>query len=53
MFLSTDWWTMFAWVGAPAAVAAIALWFGAVPPGTYIGGMMAALTIGWMMFLRG
>jgi len=53
MFLGANWWTMFAWVGAPSTIAAIALWFAAVPPGTYVGGMMAALTIGWMMFLRG
>jgi hypothetical protein len=52
-FIGADWWQLFAWVGAPATVAAIALWFAAVPPGTYVGGMMAALTIGWIAFLRG
>ena len=52
-FIGAEWWQMFAWVGAPADIAAIALWFMAVPPGTYVGGMMAALTIGWMVFLRG
>lgn len=50
-FLDATWWTYFAWVGAPANIAAIALWFAAVPPGTYIGGMMAALTLGWIAYL--
>ena len=52
-FIGADWWQLFAWVGAPATIAAVALWFAAVPPGTYVGGMMAALTIGWIAFLRG
>jgi len=42
--LQADWWTSFAWLGAPADFLAIALWFGAAPPGTYMGGMLAALT---------
>jgi len=50
-FLDASWWQLFAWVGAPANIAAIALWFAAVPPGTYIGGMLAALTLGWIAFM--
>lgn len=49
--LEAPWWQLFAWVGAPANIAAIALWFAAVPPGTYVGGMLAALTLGWIAFM--
>ena len=50
-FMDASWWQLFAWVGAPANIAAIALWFAAVPPGTYVGGMLAALTLGWIAFM--
>ena len=52
-FLQASWWQSFAWLGAPADILAIALWFGAIPPGTYVGGMLAALTLGWIAFQRG
>jgi hypothetical protein len=49
--LGQQWWALGAWLGAPLTVAAIALWFGAVPSGAYIAGVMASLTIGWLVFL--
>lgn len=45
-FLGAEWWRMFAWLGAPTTIAAIALWFGAVPPGMYAGGVLAAIVLG-------
>lgn len=41
----TEWWRTAAWVGAPTTLIGIALWAGSIPPGTYLGGLMAAATI--------
>lgn len=45
------WWVYGAWLGAPMTIIAIALWFGALPMGMYAAGVMAALTLGWLVFL--
>ena len=52
LFMSQNWWVLFAWVGAPATLLAVLLWFGAVPMGTYAGGVLAALTLGALIFRR-
>lgn len=46
------WWELGAWLGAPLTILAIALWFGAVPVGTYVGGVLAALTLGSLVYLK-
>lgn len=48
--LGQSWWTFGAWLGAPATILAVALWFGAVPMGTYVGGVFAALTLGVLVY---
>lgn len=50
-YLDQAWWTNAAWVGAPATLLAIALWAGAVPPGTYAGGALAVATIVYLLVL--
>ena len=40
-FRYDGYWMTAAWVGAPATVAAIVLWAGVVPTGTYVGGLLA------------
>lgn len=52
LFLGASWWTAFGWLGAPATILAIALWFGAVPMGAYAGGILAALLLGALVFMR-
>lgn len=50
--LGQGWWVYGAWLGAPLTITAVALWFGAVPSGTYAGGVLAALTIGALVWLQ-
>jgi len=50
--LEQGWWVLGAWLGAPLTIAAVALWFGAVPAGTYAGGVLAALTIGALVWIQ-
>ena len=40
-----DWWQSLALVGAIATLLAIALWFGKVPGGVYVGGALGVATI--------
>lgn len=52
VWLDAEWWRTAAWIAAPTSVLGIALWAGAVPPGTYVGAGMslaviAALLMGW------
>lgn len=52
VWTDAEWWRTAAWVAAPTSVVGIALWAGAVPPGTYVGAGMAlavivALFMGW------
>ena len=50
MALQVSWWAWGAWLGAPLTIVAIVLWFGAIPSGTYAAGVLAALTIGALLF---
>ncbi len=50
--LGASWWEMGAWLGAPMTIIAIVLWFGAVPMGTYVGGVLAALTLGALVYFQ-
>jgi hypothetical protein len=50
---SASWFSTAIFVGAPATLAAVALWAGAVPVGTYIGAafalaMLLAVGLGWL-----
>jgi hypothetical protein len=40
-----SYWATAAWVGAAATLVAVALWAGAVPPGTYVGAALAIAVI--------
>ncbi len=51
LLLGAGWWVYGAWLGAPLTMVAVLLWFGAVPMGTYLGGVLAALTLGALVFL--
>ena len=51
--LDAEWWRLGAWVGAPLTIVVVVLWYGAVPPGTYVGGVLAALTIGALVIGAG
>ncbi len=48
--LGGSWWTLGAWLGAPLTIIAVAAWFGSEPPGAYLGGVLAALTLGALIF---
>jgi len=48
-----EWWRTAAWIAAPTTLAGIALWWGVIPPGTYVGAwisgaLIAALIFGWL-----
>ena len=46
-----DWWRSAATVGAVATLVAIALWFGKVPGGVYVGGLLAVATLVLVWFV--
>lgn len=52
LFGQQVWWIYGAWLGAPLTIIAIALWFGALPMGMYVAGVMASLALGWLVFLN-
>ena len=43
------WWRTSAWVGSVFTLLAVALWAGGVPFGVYVGGALAAGTIGYLI----
>ncbi|HSK47423.1 MAG TPA: hypothetical protein VLA05_05390 [Coriobacteriia bacterium] len=51
-YKDTEWWRTAAWIGAPTTILGVGLWAGEIPPGTYVGAVMAvavviALLAGW------
>jgi hypothetical protein len=51
LWQATGWWTATAWVGSVFTLLAIALWLGKVPFGVYVGGLLAAATM-WYLVAR-
>ena len=47
-----EWWGDVATYGGIGTIAAIVVWLGSVPPGTYIGAALALGVLFWSFFLR-